>query len=217
MAGAWEILANPTMVLGILHVDTTTVAWSLGLRNLQLTGPIIPVSGMPYDMSRNVIAAKALELGVDHCCYIDSDVVAPPDTFLRLMRHNLPIVSGVYFRRSPPHGVAVAIKNGHWVNPLPKNTLMEVDLVGAGCLCIKTDVLRALPPHRPDKPWFDWAVDARGKGILPEDECMSEDFTLNVYARKKGFKTYLDTSIICRHIGYAEAGPGYMKPLETAA
>ncbi len=213
--GSWEILANPTMVLGILHVDTTSVAWSLGLRNLQLTGPVIPVAGMPFDMARNSVCMRALELGVDYCCFIDSDVVAPPDTFLRLMRHRLPIVSGIYCRRSPPHGVPVMIKNGQWVTQYPQNSLIEVDLVGAGCLCISTDVLRSLPPHRPGYHWFDWCVNLRGAGVVPEDECLSEDFTFNVHARKHGIKTYVDTSLMCRHIGFSEAGYGTLKPLET--
>lgn len=217
MPGAWEVLSNPSMVLGVLHVDTTTVAWAMGLRALQLTGPVIPVAGMPYDMARNSVVMRALEMGASFCAFLDSDVIPPPDAFLRLMRHNLPMVSGVYFRRSPPHGAPVAIKNGTWLNPLPRNQLVEVDLVGAGCLCLRTDFLRSIPPHRKGHHWFDWCVNLRGTGVVPEDECLSEDFTFNVHARKHGVKTFLDTSIICKHVGYAEAGHGTLLPLETPA
>lgn len=47
--GCWEIQQRNKVLCAILHVDTTTIAWALGLRNLIIPGPIMPVAGMPYD------------------------------------------------------------------------------------------------------------------------------------------------------------------------
>lgn len=213
MAGSWEILANPTVLVGILHVDTTTVAWSLGLRNLQINGPVMPVSGMPFDHARNACAMKALEVGADYLGFLDSDVIPPRDAFPRLLAHRKPIVSAVYSRRSPPHGIPVAQKPvGQWVTSLPRSGLVEVDVVGCGCCVIRRDVLKALPPSRPGRHWFDWRVDM--KGTEGEQLPLSEDFTFFYRCKQLlGIPVLLDTSIRCRHVGHAEADFGSFLPL----
>ena len=214
MSGCWEQGRQARVICGILHVDVTTIAWAFGLRNLILPGEIMGVAGMPFDMARNSVCMKALEVGASHVFFLDSDVVPPRDAVLRLLHHNLPIVSGVYCRRSPPHGIPVMIKNGQWVTSYPPNALIEVDVCGAGCLLISTDVLRKLPPQAPGRHWFHWKVDQRG--VYPDGECVSEDFAFNQHARKHGFKTIIDTSIQCKHVGYAQAGHGTFGPLEAS-
>jgi hypothetical protein len=187
------------------------VAWALGLRNLQIPGHVIAVQGMPYDHARNSACQAALDSGADFLYFLDSDVVPPNDAVLRLMAHNLPIVSGVYFRRSPPLGVPVLMKRNpiggqlSWLSHLPGPGLLEVDVVGAGCLLIQRQVLEKLPPQRPGYRWFDWRVNLRGLGVVDEQTCLSEDYSFNLHARAHGFQTWVDTSIICRHIGCAEA------------
>jgi len=215
MPGAWEL--PKTVVCGILHTEIVTMAWALGLKNLQIPGPIVPVAGVPFDHARNKLCMIALEHGADFVFHYDSDVVAPHDTIFRLMRHNLPIVSGVYCRRAHPQGIPVMLRNGQWITEFPSNALIEVDLVGAGCLLIRRDVLEKLPPQdkKRGKHWFDWKVDCKGTGIAPDDECASEDFTLCRHASKHGFKVMVDTSIICRHIGLGEAGLGTFKPCDV--
>lgn len=215
MPGSWEIKQANQVLVGILHTEATTIAWSFGLRNLIVPGQILPVSGMPFDHGRNSIVQTALTNGFSHVFMLDSDVIPPRDTILRLMSHNLPVVSGVYCRRSPPHGVPVMLKGGQWITQLPASGLMEVDLVGAGCLLVHRSVFESIPHQRPGKPWFDWKVDQQG--ILPPEECLSEDFSWNRWIRKHGVKIFVDCSIRCRHIGYAEADFASMQPLNTLA
>ena len=207
--GAWEI---PKSVLcAILHVEHVPFAWAMHLRRLQVPGPVIGLTGMPFDHARNAACQKALEIGVDFLYFVDSDVITPPDVIHRLMAHRLPIVSGLYNRRSPPAGVPVMIKNGSWVTTLPdpnkgESPLVEVDLVGAGCLLIQTSVLRDMPPQEPGKHWFNWQVDKGGT---------SEDFTFNIHAKKTlGISTYVDTSIRCKHIGLSEYHYQAVQPLD---
>lgn len=218
MPGAWEILQQQSVLCGILHTENTTVAWAFGLRNLILPGGFFPTAGMPFDHARNAVCAKALELGLEWCFFLDSDVIPPRDAVIRLMAHRRPVVSGLYCRRSPPHGVPVMIKNGQWVTQFLPGALVDVDVVGAGCLLIHRQVLEALPPldEKRGKRWFDWRVDMQH--LLPQGEAMSEDFMFCLQARRElGIKISVDTSVRCKHVGYSEADFGSLLPCETRA
>lgn len=209
---------QPTVVLATLHTDVTTLAWAYGLRNLQFNGPCIGLSGMPFDHARNSACMRMLEMGADFLFFLDSDVVPPRDTILRLMRHNLPVVSGLYCRRSPPHGIPVAIKDSKWLTEFQDNSLIEVDFLGAGCMLIRRDVLENYPPHRPSKHWFDWRVDLQGTPGIDQSTCLSEDFSFcQQLKRKMGISPVLDTSIKCRHLGFAEATLGNLQPLNSTS
>ncbi len=218
MPGSWEILSHPSIICGILHVDTTTVRWALGIRNLQFPGPhhIMCVAGMPFDHARNAVAEQVRgNPDVDYLAFLDSDVVPPPDAFVRLASHRKKVISGVYCRRSPPHGVPVMQRNGTWVTELPqlgREPIIEVDVVGAGLLLIHRSVLE-IPPQRPGKPWFDWRVDMQGH--LPPEQCMSEDFTWCRHIKNHGIPILVDTSIRAHHVGYGQADFGSFLPLQT--
>lgn len=196
------------------------MAWAIGLRNLQIPGGILPVTAMPFDMARNVCCMKTLELGCSHLFFLDSDVIPPADAIMRLIAHDKPLVSGVYARRSPPHGVPVMMRGGRWVLPheLPRSGLFEVDVVGAGCMLIRRDLLEAFKPQRADagRHWFDWRVDHARSDKYPPDYYMSEDFTFNLHVKKTlGIPTLVDCGVVCRHVGMASATPGRYEPLLT--
>jgi hypothetical protein len=214
MPGWWETPSN--VMVAVLHVETTTIAWSLGLRRLQIPGafqdPLL-LTAMPFDMSRNRACQIMLEQGADYIFFLDSDVIPPPDTIHKLLRHNLPIVSGVYHRRSPPHGVPVMMRPvGQWITHYPPNQLIEVDVVGAGCLLIRRDLLEKMPPQRPGHHWFDWRVHLKGTQGISDGECLSEDFTFNTACKRMGVKIMVDTGIQCKHIGLAEATYNRFEP-----
>ncbi len=213
MPGYWEI--QPTVLVCTLHTDVTTMAWAYGLRNLIVPGQVFGLAGMPFDMARNVACQQALQAGADYLFFLDSDVIPPKDTILRLMKHDLPIVSGIYCRRSPPHAVPVMIRNGQWVTEYPANSLIEVDYVGAGCLLIRRDVLEHFPPidDKRGKRWFDWRVDMAG--LLPQGEALSEDFSFCLAAKRCGLKVIVDTGIQCRHVGFGQSTFGSFVPLDT--
>lgn len=190
------------------------MAWAFGLRNLIFPGEFVALAGMPYDHARNVGAMKAIELGASHIFYLDSDVIPPRDAVLRLLAHNQPIISGMYCRRSPPASVPVMLRGNQWITQFPQGKVIEVDLVGAGCLLIQTDVLAKLPPQRDGSHWFDWRVDCphlAAQGLPP----LSEDFTFCHHARQKGYKILVDTAIKCRHVGFAQADYGVFEPLDS--
>lgn len=173
----------------------------------------VGITGKPFDHARNTACQLALENGFEWLFFLDSDVLAPPDAILRLRNHRLPIVSGMYCRRSPPHAVPVMIKNGNWFTSFTPGEVVEVDLVGAGCLLIHRTVLEKFHPIDParNKRWFDWRVDMAG--LVPPGEALSEDFSFNHFARKQGWKILVDTGVRCKHVGLAEADLGTFLPL----
>jgi hypothetical protein len=216
LGSSWEYRAANRVMVPILHVDFTSVAWALGLRNLHIPGRIVPVAGMPYDHARNAAVQQFLQSDCSHLFFLDSDVIPPSDAILRLLARNVPVVSGMYCRRSPPHGIPVAIKNGTWLTNFRKGEVVEVDYVGAGCLLVRRDVFEALPPSDAarNKHWFDWRVDMAG--LVPQGEAVSEDFRFCQLVREKlNTKILLDTSIECRHCGFAQATLGNLLPLES--
>lgn len=209
MAGAWEKINQQRVLVVILTREIVSTAWAFGFKNLQIpNGTYTGLSGMPFAMARNTGCQKLLELGWEFCCFVDDDTIPPPDAIIKLTAHNLPIVSGLYYRRNPPI-VPVMLKNTaggrQWVTEFKVPDLLEVDYVGAGCLLIKKEVLLALPPISPRDHWFEWNVNSYD---LPEKERMSEDFKFCDHARAHGFRIYVDTSVQCRHIGYGESRVG---------
>lgn len=219
MAGAWELKKQNKVCCAIIHVETTTVAWALALRRLIIPGPEpLVVTGLPFDHARNVCARHALDSGAEWLFFLDSDVAPPPDAVPRLLAWDRPVISGMYCRRSPPHAVPVMMRDDRWVTDIPapgKGPLVEVELVGAGCLLIHRRVLEQLPPHRPGKPWFDWRSDIGPPHCRP-GEAMSEDFTFCKAVREKlNIPVMVDTSVRCRHIGMAEADYGSFVPLNN--
>jgi hypothetical protein len=217
MPGSWEIRQGRQVLVSIIHVENTTLAWAFGLRNLIIPGGIFAPTGMPYDHSRNTCCQVALDNKMEWLFFLDSDVIPPRDAILRLMAHKQPIISGVYCRRSDPHGIPVMLRGGQWLtNEGVCGKVIDVDLVGAGCLLIHRTALETIRDKGPldpkrGKTWFDWRVDM--KHLLPEGKAMSEDFMFCMRAKELGYKILVDTSVRCKHVGLAEADFMSLKPL----
>lgn len=212
MPGSWEY-ERPSVLVAILTRGVVPIKWAISFRDMQIphTGKPVFLSGMPFDHARNVAVETALSQNFTHLLFLDDDVMPPPDVYYRLAAHNLDIVSGLYHRRQNPI-VPVALKsNGNggyeWVTTYDKGSLIDVDLVGAGCLLIHRMVL-----ERMSKPWFDWLID---RDDVPAGERVSEDFAFCIKAKKMGLSIKLDTSVECAHAGYGYSDSDrYLKPLE---
>lgn len=203
---AHEIKAARQVLCVILTREITHISWSFSFRNLIIPGEPMVLGGMPFDHARDVGAQRSLDGGFDYVFFLDDDVCVPPDVILRLMAHRLPIVSGLYIRRSPPI-FPVMIRNTpsgkQWVTSFQVPSLIEVDMVGAGCLLIHRSVLEKLPWINPPKHhWFEWRSNAHN---LRDSDRTSEDFSFCLHAKQHGFKTIVDTSLQCRHLGHSES------------
>ena len=216
MAGSWELINQNRVLTAILTRESVTSAWAMGFRNLQIPGTYTFLSGMPFDHARNTACLKLLELGWEWLFFLDDDVIPPPDVIYKLMAHKKPIVSGLYFRRCLPLVPVMLRENAEktkveWVTQFTYGDVLEVDLVGSGCMLIHRSVLEKLPPLSNRCRWFEWRCD---RTDLSDLDKTSEDFTFCKHARAHGFKIYVDTSIQCRHIGYGDSNPTGYKPLE---
>jgi len=146
---------------------------------------------------RNGMAKAALDKGCTHIMMMDTDQVYPPDTLVKLLNHDLPVVCGKVHRRYPPFDPLLYQKTRHkykftdtpdevW----KKGGLVEVKATGAACLLVKDEVFKSMK-----YPWFR---------ILPpnsrRDFTVGEDVYFWVQVRKAGYKIFVDTSIEIGHI-----------------
>mgnify|MGYP001611309911 CR=1 FL=1 len=149
-------------------------------------------------VAREQLAQQALADQADFILMTDDDMIYPMDLFFLLARHNVDIVAPLAFTHNPPHTPVAYTYRSAWdpvtrqesfqkILPgnLPKNTLVRCDAVGFGAVLINTKILKEITP-----PWF---ANSTGSG---------EDIYFCITAGKKGFKTYMDTSIKTIHIGH---------------
>ena len=150
---------------------------------------------------RERLATEAIKLGAEYMLWLDSDIVFPASTAMRLMAHNEPIVAANYVRRQlPAKGVAYETI-GNWQDPLSfdvQDDLVEVEGIGMGCILIKTEVFEQIP-----KPWFEF-------GWSPEtNDFLGEDMILCQKMAAAGYTIKVDTQLSqdLRHLGTWAFGP----------
>jgi len=149
----------------------------------------------------------------DFIVFFDTDVVPPPDTIMRLVSHDLPVVGGLYFMDKPPYWPLLFRKKSPilLVRPLYGETgqydivdnwepgeLLKVDAIGMGCTAIRRDVLEKLK-----YPWFSFAEG-------------TEDLFFCRKVRSLGIPIYCDTSIVCGHLKLETIGEGHYLAFKEA-
>ncbi len=144
---------------------------------------------------RNNLAKRAIEAGTDYMLWLDSDMMFPSTTALRLLSHNKDVVACNYMKRSKPLKT-VAYKNvedwDSWVPLTKTGTLEKVEGVGMGCMLIKTSIFNSL-----SKPYFTFPYDT-------ENDCWhGEDFELCRNIQNIGIPILIDMdlSVDIKHIG----------------
>ena len=174
-------------------IEIQCAASIIGMKRKGRIGVFCPQSYSIGD-SRNLIVEHALEIGYDYIMWVDSDMILPKNTLTTLMSHDKDVVSGVYAYKLIGAENAVTkrfkdkAKDIYEDIPLKEITeskrLIEVDGVGFGCVLTKVDVFRHIK-----KPWFRYTPN------------MGEDIYFCRKAQKAGYQVYLDTSILCGHVG----------------
>lgn len=148
--------------------------------------------------ARNDLAEQALEQTsaysgepFTHFLWLDSDMLFKPDLCCQLARHDVDMVSVLYFARLHPHKPHIYINSGdpedvfkHFPILEAPPMLFQVDACGFGGLLMKADILHKVP-----QPWF--TLDWRG----------GEDISFCTVARKNGVKIFCDGAYTAAHIG----------------
>lgn len=151
----------------------------------------------------NLMAQKVLDGGHDWLLCTEDDHIYPPDTLTRLLAHDKDIVSGLYLKRDLPfEPVAYHELNDGSGEFLPHYLinyaagLVEVDVVGVGCLLIRRKVFETVP-----KPW--WILTAPP---APPDKINSDvEWCRNV--KRHGFQIYCDLEMTIAHIAVVPIAP----------
>jgi hypothetical protein len=156
-----------------------------------------PVTGQTAVHSlRNLICREFLDKRSEpYLLFLDHDMMYPADLLVHVGSYRAPIVSGTYFIRDLDRPLPVAFawrEDGARLRYLIKETyewlqesergLHQVDVVGAGCLAIRRDVLEAMKGD-----WFQGSIGA-------------EDVYFCRRAKELGFPIELDTRLVCRHL-----------------
>lgn len=154
-----------------------------------------------YDSSTILLnqREKLIEMGKeiqsDFVLWLDSDMVFPSTTLLRLLEHNKDVVACNYYKRTNPQ-TTVAYRSlkdwNSWVPMVPEDELVEVEGVGFGCILMKTSIFKKVK-----KPYFEFTYDKN------ENRWHGEDFNLLKKLRKEKVKIYVDTvlSMEIKHLG----------------
>jgi hypothetical protein len=150
---------------------------------------------------RERLATLAIDLDAEYILWLDSDMVFPATTAVRLLAHDEDIVCANYVRRQfPCKGVAYETI-GDWENPLSfdvQDELVTVEGIGMGCVLMKTEIFTQLA-----KPWFEF-------GWSPEsNDFLGEDMILWQKVAALGYNIKVDTVLSqeIRHLGTYAFGP----------
>lgn len=141
--------------------------------------------------NRQALLERAKMLRPTHYMWIDSDQVFSWNNFIKLVEHNVPIVSGLYHRSfgfdgsGPKDKFAGALLGGAAIRDKDiknRKGLMEVHANGMGFMLVQRQV-------------FDLVVNP----FYSNNPDTWEDFSFAEKARAKGFKSYVDPEIIVGH------------------
>jgi hypothetical protein len=148
------------------------------------------------EIGRCHLAETALELKADYLFTVDSDMVFPKNTLIRLLKHNKAVVCCDASRRMPPFTSVVKGLDGNLLDydkDLPE--LVELSCGTSACQLTKVSVFEKIK-----RPFYDvqWSKD--GKSFT------GEDYYFTKKLRKAGVKTWCDTIMSLRigHIGEKE-------------
>lgn len=142
--------------------------------------------------ARNLLAQGALNHNSQYLLFIDSDMVYPSISLMRLLSRvcnsDISIISGLATKRRPPFEQCIMNRDGdRWayadVPDVPG--VYEVDGTGMAFMLIKTSVFKDLK-----EPYF----------YLDKDG-LREDLNFCLDAKKAGHKICVDTSVYLGHLG----------------
>jgi hypothetical protein len=144
---------------------------------------------------REKLIENAKNIKCDYVLWLDSDMMFPSTTALRLLAHNKDIVACNYMKRSKPLKTVAYTDLRNWDSWLPlepKDDLIKVEGVGMGCMLMKTEIFGSL-----QKPYFEFTY----KGDT--QDWYGEDFMLLTKLRLNSFNVYIDTilSMDIKHLG----------------
>ena len=189
------------------HIDP---ACEDGLRQLETQGYTVRrVRGFPQvDVARCQIATDALADGFDELLWIDSDVAFDPAAVARLRSHRLPIVCGIYAKKSRREFACSFLPGTERITFGPEGRLVEILYAGFGFVLTHRSVYekieRQLQLPRCNQNFAQLLVPYFMPMIIPQaagNWYLGEDYAFCERARQCGYQVMVDTSIRLWHMG----------------
>jgi hypothetical protein len=196
--GAWpypRIAVAPLLERSISYADK--VFWPF-ISMAQQGAPFIKMGYGRTDLNRNKAATELLKSNYTHVLMLDIDHTHPEDIIQRLakwclMDDDIWIVGGLNFRRGAPFEPCVFFYDEDDKVYAPAewgNGLLEVDVLGTGCILIDRRVFETIEP-----PWFTYDYDSALKDHWP-----GEDISFSRRCREAGIPLYCDTGVTSPHM-----------------
>lgn len=151
-------------------------------------------NSLVYD-AREKLVERLYQDNKDWILFLDSDMTPPPDMITKMLSHNMPVVSGMAFKRIPPFQPCFYTKldidgSGHNIKPRLATALefgdkgvLQVEGVGLACCLIRREVFDLL-----DAPYFF---------PIPN---LGEDLTFCYKIKQKKIPIIVDLTIDCGHV-----------------
>jgi hypothetical protein len=148
---------------------------------------------------RETLANKGVEINADYLLWLDSDMMFPSTTAMRLMGHNKDIVAANYMKRSVPLTTVAYTERGDWDNWLPLESQEDLEIVegiGMGVMLMKTAILQDV-----ERPLFAFEY--------TDNSWHGEDFYFQRKLQAAGHKIHVDMNLSrqIRHVGNWAFGP----------
>ena len=190
---------RPVVALGVPSGDMVHADFMMALIQMLWASQsgartmVLNFKGSAISFSRNMIVEMALasSVPVDYLMFVDSDMVFPPETLLRLLQSGRPIVGATYARRKEPFEALGRLKATG--RDISLGGLHEADALPAGMLLVKMGVFRQVK-----KPWFVETYD-----YDKEPWFASEDYGFCAKAKAAGIPMWCDLTLSTAigHIG----------------
>jgi hypothetical protein len=181
-----------------------------GLRELERRGhPVWRVRGYSaVDAARSQMATDALARGFDELMWIDSDVVFDPDDVGKLRGHDLPLVCGIYAKKSRREFACAFLPETRQVLFGPEGGLVEVLYCGFGFVLTRRSLYETVQDKLgipvcnrrfglPLVPYFAPLVAGAGE----EAWYLGEDYAFCERARRCGYRVMADVTVRLWHVG----------------
>lgn len=136
-----------SIAIGIPTVGYIHWRFAADLMSLQLpmTTRVIWQTRTMIDTARNMIVQKALEdVTTEYILMIDDDMTFDHDFLMKLIAHDVDIVAGLAFKRTPDFHPCVYKKKEDEYVPILPEVFQEVDIIGTGGILIKRSVFEKL-------------------------------------------------------------------------
>lgn len=186
-------------LIAIPRMDSVPTQFRQSLAMLQKEGEVslaFQMGSLVYT-SRNLLGQTAIEMGADYVFWLDSDMVFPPDTLVKMIKtleeNDLDFLSGVYFKRVAPYKPVLFDEmddtgvNYTEFEKIPDG-IFEIGGCGFGCVLMKTDILIDVLASEMDM-------------FTPLPRA-GEDIAFCIRARRCGYKLYADSTIPLGHVGH---------------